>query len=181
MTAKADHLRRLMDKTRAKRSQRTKSFSASSGFEFGGKILWYLGILGQLLWSVMTLVAFALNKHSESDESLSGQAYPWLEYLITLCTSQSWTRNSLYCSIFSLWWNPMFKQMNKGFMNHINGFGEWYRIQVLMIISRCIFYYISGTGVLSDPFSPPTIGAHIVMLIYISFVSSHKSHSLFIC
>lgn len=171
MTAKADHLRRLMDKTRAKRAQRPKTFSVSSGLELGGKSLWYLGLLGQLLWSIMALVAFVLHTYSESDESLSGQTYPWLDYLTTLSTSQNWIQSSLYCSIFSLWWNPMFKQMNKGFMNHINGFGEWYKIQVLMIISRSLFYYISGTGVLSDPFSQPTIGAHIVMFIYILFVS----------
>ena len=171
MTAKADHIGRLMDKTRARKSQKQSRFSTSGTVESAGKYLWYLGILGQLSWSVITLVALALHTHSQQDETLSGSTSAWTDYFEDLSTSDVWVRNSLYCSILSLWWNPKFKQMNKGFVNHINGFGEWYKLQVLMIISRSIFYYISGTGVLSDPFSPPNIGAHIVMFLYVLFVS----------
>jgi hypothetical protein len=170
-TAKTDYLRRLMDKTRAKKHQKPKHFSMSRSFEFTGKLLWYAGLLGQFIWSIMTFAAYTLHTSPTTLDLVPSSAMAFLKPITAISTSSSWARTSLYCSISSFWWNPMFNQMNKGFMNHINGFGDWYKFQVIMIISRSIFYYISGTGILADPFAQPSIGAHLFVFAFITIVS----------
>ena len=77
---------------------------------------------------------------------------------------------SLVFSIASIWWNPMFHQMNTGFMNHITGFRNWYKLQLLSVIVRGLLFQTMGTGVLSDPHSPVVIGAHMVTFAFILLV-----------
>jgi hypothetical protein len=173
MTAKADHLRRMMDKSRARRAQKPTIVTKSNVIQTAGQILWYSGLLGQLSWSALTLAhAVEFGFSSYLDTIAPGMA-AWLEAVSAVATSTFWARNSVWCSVLALWWNPMFSQMTKGFVNHIVGFGEWYKLQILMIISRTIFYttiQIGGSGILADPKGIPTIGAHTVMFLYILFV-----------
>jgi len=172
MTAKADHLRRLMDKTRARRSKKGWNFSTTGYLDLAGRILWHFGLFGQLIWSVAVLVAFGLHSSPNYLQTLSPSPLLWTERFINFSTSNAWIRSTLFCSIISIWWNPMFSQMSTGFVNHITGFTEWYKLQMLMVISRSLFYFVSGTGVLADAFSRPNIGAHAIMSAFMLLVSS---------
>jgi hypothetical protein len=166
-TAKIDHLRRLMDKSRATRATTVNKITLSGSFDFAGKCLWYVGLAGQLLWSTMALVAVA----QQSTSTLFFTTF--LTPVISLATSDMWTRSSLLCSVAAIWWNPMFKQMKNGFMNHIKGFGDFYRLQFLLIVIRSLFYYTMGTGVFADPFSSATTGAHLFIFGFVTLVSKH--------
>lgn len=68
----------------------------------------------------------------------------------------------------------MFKQMNKGFMNHIKGFDEWYKYQGILLITRTMFFWLMGTGVFIDASSNESIGAHAFMLAFLISVSYIK-------
>jgi hypothetical protein len=177
-TAKIDHLRRLMDKSRATRATTVNKITLSGSFDFAGKFLWYVGLAGQLLWNIMALVAVA----QQSTSTPYTFALPlffttFLTPVISLATSDTWTRSSLLCSVAAIWWNPMFKQMKNGFMNHIKGFGDFYRLQFLLIVIRSLFYYTMGTGVFADPFSSATTGAHLFIFGFVTLVS--KPHFVF--
>lgn len=169
--AKSDHLRRMMGRSRERRGQKKTPISVAGVLATAGKTLWYMGLYGQLSWSVSTLLAVALHSRTNLTDTVLKSAGGWAAVVISLATSKVWIRYSLVCSILSFWWNPMFYNMKTGFVNHIVGFGEWYKLQVLMIISRSIFHSITGTGVLADPYSQASIGAHVVMIFYIVFVS----------
>jgi hypothetical protein len=61
-TAKNDWLRRLMDRSRTRRSAaRGNGFTLDGSLDFVGKFLWYIGLLGQLLWNIFTVAAITEN------------------------------------------------------------------------------------------------------------------------
>lgn len=172
-TAKTDYLRRLMERTRERRSKNVNKITLSGTLESLGKCVWYVGLAGQLLWNIMALAAAVLHVSTVAPDALDPMpALMFLEAIISVSTSITWARSSLFCSIATMWWNPMFKQMNNGFINHIKGFGDWYKFQMLMIVSRSIFYYISGTGILADPYAAANAGAHLFSLGFITVVST---------
>ena len=160
-----------MDRSRARKSATVTQLSFSGFINSAGKWLSYVGLLGQILWNIMALVAVAQHDHPEALGSLlrSSLDSP-LEGAIQISTSRAWARCSLFCSVSSIWWNPMFKQMNSGFMNHIKGFGDWYKLQFLLVVIRSLFYYIMGTGVFADPFSAVSTGAHIFFPCFVTLV-----------
>ena len=173
-TAKTDHLRRLMDRSRTKKSVDRLSFSGV--VSLAGKWLWYLGLLGQIFWNIMALVAVA--QHDNPNAMANILRPPLTSFLgkcIQISTSRTWARAGLWCSVCSIWWNPMFKQMNSGFMKHIRGFGDWYKLQFLLVVIRVLFYYIMGTGVFADSFSPASTGAHIFFPCFVILVRTSSS------
>jgi len=93
-----------------------------------------------------------------------------LQIFVSTSTSRTWAWFSLISSVSSIWWNPMFKQMSNGFMNHIKGFGDWYKLQFLLIVVRSLFYYTMGTSVFADPFSVVSQGAHVFILCFVTLV-----------
>jgi hypothetical protein len=170
-TAKADHLRRLMDRSRAKKSAAVNKLSFSSSVDFVGRCLWYMGLLGQIVWNVMALVAISQHNNPGAFENfLQLSPIALFEPAIHMSTSRTWAVSSLFCTVASFWWNPMFKQMNSGFMNHIKGFRDWYKLQFLLVVIRSLFYYIMGTGVFADPFSAVSTGAHIFSPCFVMLV-----------
>ena len=60
----------------------------------------------------------------------------------------------------------MYKEMHRGFMNHIKGIGDWYKLQSISILARGIFYFGMGSGVLADPSSSVTRAAHGFIFIF---------------
>lgn len=181
-TAKTDYLRRLMDKSRARRSaNRGNAITFSGSLESMGKFLWYMGLLGQLLWHITALAASTTHIYPAMLD------YPLPTFISTPLTtlseittsipiSSNLGRWSLVCSAASFWWNPKFKYLNKGFMNHIKGFGDWYKYQVLLLVVRGLCYFSMGTGILADPSATPTRTAHVFIFGFITYVSVIHIH-----
>lgn len=178
-TAKTDYLRRLMEKSKAKRSSGRGRHWLS--MESAGKLLWYLGLFCQLLWHIIALVDAAQHLHPSVMESVTrvteSLTFFFPVYMVTLPT-YSLARSSLICSAASVWWNPKFKQMKDGFMNHIQGFGDWYKYQGLLLAIRGLTYFLVGTGVLANPYASSTISAHTVIFVFVTYLAIAAHYSL---
>lgn len=169
--AKSDYLRQLMEKSRSRKAT-VNPYSIS--FADTGRLLWYTGLWGQFLWNgVALLAAIQHNQPTLISSFIRLAPLPYIRGLINVVSSSNWAWWSLCCTIASLWWNPKFKEANRGFMSHIHGFGNWYKLQGIMVVTRSLTYYIMGTGVLSDPNSEATLAAHLVSLGFNALVSTH--------
>ena len=152
------------------------NLSFSNSIDFAGKLLWYMGLLGQIAWNIMALVAIAQHDNHETLERLfPPSVLALLDPAIHISTSRAWACYSLFCTTACFWWNPMFRQMNSGFMNHIKGFRDWYKFQFLLVVVRSLFYYIMGTGIFMDPFSAAATGAHIFFPCFVILVRTPSS------
>jgi hypothetical protein len=171
-TAKTDYLRRLLQQSRTRRAAaRSGGVTFSRLLELAGKFLWYFGLASQLLWHITGLLVAAQYDYETIFESLAPPtAFTVISWLSDNSTDLStWGFRS---SLASLWWNPKFKQLNNGFMNHIKGFGEWYKYQATLLLVRTIYYYMMRTSILADPLAPATLGAHIFGLGFVTYVSA---------
>lgn len=173
MTAKADHLRRMMDKSRARRSQKGGPVTSAKLAEKLGRSLWFLGLFGQISWDICGVLPGHgdLGADFRELEATSSTLWTVAATLTETCMSDRWVQAGLFCSTVSIWWNPMFYQMRTGFVNHIAGFGNWYKFQVLMIMTRCIFYFVIRSNVLAQSEVGAEMAAHMVMLVFILLVS----------
>jgi hypothetical protein len=170
-TAKTDYLRRLLQQSRARRATaRSTKITFSGSLEFVGKFLWYFGLAAQLLWHFTALIVTAQHRYTMIFDNYMP---PTLLMMVRLATESSdvllsW---SFQCTLSSIWWNPKFKHFNNGFMNHIRGFGEWYKYQAILLLVRGLYYYMIRTTALRDPLSPATLGAHLFGFGFVTHVS----------
>ncbi|KAH8821226.1 Ima1 N-terminal domain-containing protein [Xylogone sp. PMI_703] len=182
--AKSDYLRRLMDRSRENRqNHRAKGLNLDSSLNIVGQTLFYLGLAGQVVWNTRTLVMAA-----NLNPALAVNTWPVVDKLPSLpialkirFLAMDWgqlVRSSLLCSICAIWWNPMFKQMNKGFVNHVKGFDDWYKYQSILLIARAMFFWLMGTGIFIDASSNESVGAHAFMLGFLIFITIASRYSL---
>ncbi|RKF83917.1 hypothetical protein GcM3_005025 [Golovinomyces cichoracearum] len=170
-TAKADHLRRLMEKSRVGRFNKTKKTIFIT--DLLGKTLWKVGLSGQLVWSFMNILhATFCDIFSQSESKIYSAALEFVKQIIAITTSRKWAYSVLLCTVFSTWWCPKYKEFNKGFTKQISGLRNWYSLQVAVTFLRITFYLLMDTRFLSsDPFSAVTTGAHLVMSLLTILIS----------
>jgi Ima1 N-terminal domain len=200
-TAKTDHMRRLMDRTRANGGPRK---TQRSWIDILGRTLYLLGILGQVYWNLAGIYGSIRSRILDtctSDEivfeeppsgiqhlytglvsvacriiSLEAPFFGILKSAIPFLESDGYSTLNLakwcfWLSVISVWWNPKLKQSISGFDSHLKGLGDWYKYHVILLISRIIFRSVMDHEVLSNPSIPATLGAHTFMLGFTTFVS----------
>lgn len=178
--AKSDHLRRMMDRSRAGRAaSHARKRNWRSWLVFVGAIASWCSVAGQLAWDFMGALD-AAEPLQDSDDSLRTPS-------ILSCASHAlWTRRvpthcstdlaplaglSLLAGLLSLWWNPKLQFKVEGRPGRFVGLGDYYKVQLIVVVARCAFW-----AVLRDPSSsglretvPPTL--HLFMILFTALVS----------
>ncbi len=193
-TAKTDHLRRLLDKTRQNVAPVKARKSWLDVFDVLGQVCWVLGMSGQILWNSMGISGHLLRRlleistsdflYSEPliDPDLDIASSPltfWMQAVIDILDHDGtsvWSLGyyginvrhlakwSLLLSFISFWWNPKFKEGYRGYHRHIKGFQEWYKYQALLLITRVIFWSTMKYELLEGIDPSATVGGNIFML-----------------
>ena len=145
-----------------------------------GRLLWYTGLLGQVLWDGIALVTIAQHYYTITADA-SPPAYisailPKLaEASPFLPKGNSLGRWSLICSAASFWWNPKFNELKIGFTTHIKGYGDWYKHQFILLVLRSLFYFVMRDRDFAETIPGPVAGAHLFVLVFVTLVSSAQS------
>jgi hypothetical protein len=185
--AKHDYIRRLMDNSR-----RTKLKAQMSGITFYGstvfigKSLWYAGLFTQLLWHVVALVvALCSNLYPTSDislpQSITTSLFIMPEDFISINILKDWAYGGLLAGLVSLWWNPKFRDFERGVPKHITGFGNWYSQATILLVVRSFIFYVTGTNTLSDPFATVTMACHGFAVLFITYLATAVHYTLKVC
>ncbi|RYP75388.1 hypothetical protein DL771_002484 [Monosporascus sp. 5C6A] len=139
-TAQTDHLRRMMDRTRSQR-QEVKRRGILDVVDAVGKRTWHLGFILQFWWHGAVLSSIFQDYYS------SGDGNSWMSLVLRAARRAGFDklphgdqliRWAIHLSMFSLPWNPRFKQTIRGFTTHIVGFKQWYMYQILILLIRFI-------------------------------------------
>ncbi|KAM3510789.1 hypothetical protein MY11210_005570 [Beauveria gryllotalpidicola] len=146
-TAKTDHLRRMMDKSRgrtAAAATTTRSAGILDAVGVVGAWLWRAGLAAQLLWHLQHVVrALELQDIGMYDPDDTGVVVKGLAAtrmaLAWLPDGDALIRASIAAAILSAWWNPHFVQFSRGFTRHLLGFTRWYSFQGLIVFFRILF------------------------------------------
>lgn len=183
--AKADHLRRMMDQSKAsKAARRTRERSWQSVLVYAGALAYWTSVLGQLSWDVTSILTATgpvedLSMDSDVPISFLFCAIQTFEmYRIPqecALDLSSLAGTALVIGILSLWWNPKLRMKIDGRSGRFTGLGEYYQIQLIALVVRCVFW-----ALLKDPSAsgleqnlPPAL--HMVMLTFTALVSTFIS------
>jgi len=171
-TAQADWLGRMLQDSKTKKFKaHVRSISVFDVL----KLLWFAGVIGQLVWNAMALItAFLYNAQADIDLYIPQILLILLGPLKSLATSNTLAWRTLQFSFLSFAWNPKIKEAMAGgarLHTHIKGYRHWYKLQLVMIVTRSVTYYFMGKGILADPFGPAAIGAHLVSFVFNALAS----------
>ena len=183
--AKSDHLRRLMDRSKAGRAARqARKRNWRSWLVFLGAIAYWASVAGQLTWDLMgsLVVAEPLQDPDDSLQSpslLSCGAHTLQKFQVPSHCSidlAPLAGLSLLAGLLSLWWNPKLRLKIERRSGRLVGLGDYYKVQLIVMVARCVFW-----AVLKDPSSsglqeslPPTL--HLFMIFFIILVSIYLIH-----
>ncbi|KAI0193762.1 Ima1 N-terminal domain-containing protein [Xylaria flabelliformis] len=139
-TAKTDHLRRMMDRTRSQWAG-GKRRGPLDVIDFLGKMSWYTGFAFQAVWHVAIVLLLSTEPYASTQDGhwilvtlgrfhrMSALMLPYSDWFMR------WAINLGMCSFP---WNPRFRQSIRGFTAHILGFRQWYTYQLLVLFVRFV-------------------------------------------
>ncbi|KAJ5162931.1 Protein of unknown function DUF2349 [Penicillium coprophilum] len=184
--AKSDHLRRMMDQSRANReSRQARNRSWRSLLLFVGASAYWVSIAGQLAWNLISVATLSQVSQSFDHSPDTGRS-PMAPNSLVSCVNQSlrFRRIPSECSpdlaptagvaliagAASLWWNPKLRMKIDGMPGKFRGLVEYYEAQLIIMVVRCVFW-----AVLKDPsasgLEPKLIPAVHAVMILITVVS----------
>ena len=179
-TARTDHLRRMVERTRNIRQGRGGSAkTALDWVDLAGRALWWGGLLVQLLWHLKLAIHILQMQDAEGGMRDPDAANPVGEaaaklqpYVSKLPSEALLLKASLAAGIFSAWWNPQFVKVARGFTRHLLGFTQWYSFQGLIVFFR--FVYSSVAEVVEGQTQSAQLSAHLIMAVFMVMVSRFK-------
>ena len=168
-TAKTDHLRRIIDRSRRTRATRITPLDA---LDVVGRWLWHAGLALQLLWQSSVINTALARMKPESwtltlrwGMAAASSVFGWLPEPDALL------RWSILASVASVWWNPRFLQTVRGFTRHLVGLSNWYLYQVMIIAVRTVFGQLVDLPTSGVADVTRNIGVHLFAAIFTIYVS----------
>lgn len=185
--AKSDHLRRMMDQSRANReSRQARNRSWRSLLLLAGALAYWASIAGQIVWNLIS-VATLYQPSPSFDYLPETERPPMAPNSVISCVNQSICSQripsecspdlaptaglALIAGAFSLWWNPKLRMKIDGMPGKFRGLAEYYQAQLIVMVVRCVFW-----AVVKDPsasgLEPKLIPAfHALMIVFTILVS----------
>ncbi|KAJ5996599.1 hypothetical protein N7499_007082 [Penicillium canescens] len=189
--AKSDHLRRMMDQSRANREARqVRNRSWRSLLLYAGALAYWASIAGQIAWDLIS--AMTLYQTSGSLGGSPIYTEPPMAPAFSQCTKQTlsmWRIPSdcvidlapaagvaLIAGALSLWWNPKLRLKIDGMPGKFKGLAEYYQAQLIVLVVRCVFWAVlkdpSASGL--DPSMSPAL--HGLMMAFILLSLSYSRY-----
>ncbi|ERF68653.1 hypothetical protein EPUS_09445 [Endocarpon pusillum Z07020] len=145
-TAKSDHLRRLMERSRVRRIHSQWGWR-SLVVTLGGCFFW-MSILGQLAWNLISIL--------EDPKPNSLQTTPRTVFTSLHCAAQLFTDlkpqsgcaaafaplsfSAIVLGFLSSWWNPRWRHKLQGQEGRLVGLQEYYRMNTVVLLARLGFW-----------------------------------------
>lgn len=172
--AKSDHLRRVIDRSKAGRAARhSRTWNWRSLLVFAGAVGYWTSIAGQLYWDVWSALA---TEELGYPGTLSGSptALAWVQRIAQnrfapgsrAVDVAPYARLSLVAGILTLWYNPKLRLKVEGRGGRFVGLGEYYKVQLIVMVVRCAFWAMlkdpASSGL--EPALPPAL--HLFMILF---------------
>ncbi|KAF7563360.1 hypothetical protein G7046_g798 [Stylonectria norvegica] len=181
-TAKTDHLRRMMERTRGKRIDPRKT-SVVDWVNALGRGLWWGGLLMQMLWHLKNISAVLehgdegmYDPDDTSWQKLASSSLAWIVALLP--PADTLMKGAISSSILSAWWNPQFVQVSRGFTRHLLGFTQWYSFQGLIIFFRFLFRRVLEMDGGKGQSRNAQLTAHLVMATVMNLIYTLARRSI---
>ena len=177
--AKADHMGRMTERTRAAPPRSSSGSGWKSLLILVGAIAWWASLIGQIFWNVMGTLP--------KSQDLDGLHDLYLSTSLSSCLRQiSHDRQigqgcaelagpcgnfALILAVLSVWWNPLLKQKAKRRHGRMVGLSEYYKVQLLTLMIKFAAWYGLGDNAGLELTPSAIKGAHAFALAFTTLVS----------
>lgn len=168
-TAKTDVLRRMVDRSATARKVVKQSGGLDVFNALGG---WTrtVSLVLQLLWHASILRGLLLNYFVHLNADPEFQTFKALRTYVSLLDSlpsPDWLiRWSFITTILSVWWNPHFVQVFRGFTKHLSGVSKWYTYQFMAVAVRAIVPKVSDISTPDPDLLSKQIAGHLFVVAF---------------
>lgn len=185
--AKADHLRRIMERSKAGRAaKRARNRNWRSLLFYAGAIGSWGSVAGQLSWNVIgALESASFISHEDSGSRFwYGMSYVSDGLRQNGYSSTDLAPNAgvaLILALVSFWWFPTLRLKIDGMSGRFVGLIRYYQFQLVVLVTRILMWQLLKDPDTSsmEPSLPPTL--HAFMIFFISMVSNDSSHVNGLC
>lgn len=195
--AKSDHLRRMMDRSKAGRAaSQARKRNWRSWLIFVGAIMYWASVIGQVAWDIMGALDTGEHELYDPDQplpvsSLDSCVFDTLRirHLPSHCSTDlsPLAGLSLLAGILSIWWNPKLRAKVEGRSGRLIGLGDYYKVQLIVLVARCVFWAVlrdpSLSGLQDD--IPPTLHLFMIALTFLvswwCLPSYPRAYSVVVC
>lgn len=170
--AKTDFTRNMLEKSRDPKNWVTSRRTWRDHVSWVGRMAWNLALVLQLTWHAKVLADVALTDASgmrdPDDASWTTKALEMIGYVLG-CLPEDDTLIcwSLLSTLGSVWWNPKFVQVLRGFDRHLIGMYQWYGLQFLLCAIRFGLVYLS----IGEQPKNAQMAAHIAIILMVSAIT----------
>ncbi|KAJ5294849.1 hypothetical protein PENANT_c014G05137 [Penicillium antarcticum] len=179
--AKSDHLRRMMDQSRANREARQiRNRSWRSLLLYAGALAHWTSISGQVAWDLISAMTLHQTPESLDESPISTESS--LAATFSQCTKQTFSMwripsncvvdlapaagLALIAGALSLWWNPKLRLKIDGMPGKFKGLAEYYQAQLIVLVARCAFWAVLKDPVASGLDSSMSPALHGLMMAF---------------
>ena len=163
-----------MERTRGRKAETSKT----TGVDWAntlGRGLWWGGLVMQMLWhlraSCMLLEYSNEGMYDPDDRSISTLLTFAIGWVVAfLPPPETLISGAITASILSVWWNPQFVKVTRGFTRHLLGFTQWYSFQGLIVFFRFLFRRVLEMQGGKGQSRNAQLSAHFVMALLMNVV-----------
>jgi hypothetical protein len=181
--AKADHLRRIMERSKASRAaKKARNRNWRSLLIFTGAIGYWASVTGQLVWNFMGAVeSGGIVSNRDSALSFLYAVSHMTEKLRRSGSSSTdlapYAGVALILGILSSWWNSKLRLKIEGISGRFVGLAQYYQFQLIVLVTRFVVWALLKDPDTSGmkPSLPPTL--HAFMILFMVMVSNCQSNA----
>ncbi len=175
--AKTDHLRRMMERTKA-RGGRSRKPGWRDVVLFLGKMGWSISLMGQMWWNIMCVLVRReagdeLGRIEKDPSMFVCLRQAILNDVAEECetTAFRWARIALFLGLMSMWWNNRFIEKVRNSGGRMVGLRDYYKLQVIIITARAsALWLFGGNWIVLD--EARFRGVHLFLLVFTMLVSA---------
>ncbi|KAH8697164.1 Ima1 N-terminal domain-containing protein [Talaromyces proteolyticus] len=175
--AKADHLRRIMDRSkRSRASRRARNRNWRHIVDIAGLLGYWISIVVQLVSNVMGAL-------EGSDAVIHRTPSPLLVAFMSHrsrilswigCSSQDLASFGLIPGLLTIWWNPRLHYKVEGFNGRILGLNQYYQCQLIVMATRFGLWALLKDTDNFEPNLPPTLHAFMIFFMILTTIASRR-------
>lgn len=169
--AKADHLRRTMERSKVSRAaQKARRRNWRSILVVAGALGYWSSVVGQLVSDLIGTGDLLDNITGQHWTLASKYSSPMKELVSYIgFSSQDLASISLVIGALSIWWNPKIHHKVEGLSGRILGLNQYYECQLIVMVARfAVWAWLKDTSRM-EPSLPAAV--HAVMILFMSVVS----------
>lgn len=151
-----------------------------------GAIGWYTSLAGQVLWDLGGALANEREDGLRDDDASSSilpcLARSWISRQPTVACYQQFDALAglaLGLGFLSIWWNPRFKEKLDRGGGRILGLSEYYKIQMIFLVIRCVSWAVFTRSLYDlDASTRRAMHSFLIMFSMIVCIPSHSTQEL---